>query len=123
MIGERSRVSLRHAALALAAGIWGSLWAQARAAPFEVPALANPANAAHQVGKLVWQNNPMIQGRGIWHGVSPVTMIERLIGFCDTYPHWSGLGSWPLVAFTPAVPKPVLITVSWICGGDTRAGS
>ena len=51
------------------------------------------------------------------------TMVERLIGFCDTYPRWSGLGSWPLVAFTPAVPKPVLITVSWICGGDTRAGS
>jgi predicted enzyme related to lactoylglutathione lyase len=31
-----------------------ALWAQARAAPFEVPALADPANAAHQVGKLVW---------------------------------------------------------------------
>jgi predicted enzyme related to lactoylglutathione lyase len=43
-------VSLRYAALALAA----CLCAQARAAPFEVPALANPANAAHQVGKLVW---------------------------------------------------------------------
>jgi predicted enzyme related to lactoylglutathione lyase len=30
------------------------LWAQTQAAPFEVPALANPANTAHQVGKLVW---------------------------------------------------------------------
>jgi predicted enzyme related to lactoylglutathione lyase len=27
---------------------------QARAAPLEVPALSNPANDAHQVGKLVW---------------------------------------------------------------------
>jgi len=50
MTGERSLASLRYAALALAAG----LWVQARAAPFDVPALSNPANAAHQVGKLVW---------------------------------------------------------------------
>ena len=50
MFGEPSHLSLRYAALGLAAG----LWAQAHAAPFEVPALANPPNATHQVGKLVW---------------------------------------------------------------------
>jgi predicted enzyme related to lactoylglutathione lyase len=40
--------------LALAAGLWGGLSLQVRAASFDVPALANPANGAHQVGKLVW---------------------------------------------------------------------
>jgi len=50
MSGDRSHLSLRYAALTLAAG----LCAQVRAVPFEVPALASPASATHQVGKLVW---------------------------------------------------------------------
>jgi predicted enzyme related to lactoylglutathione lyase len=50
MLGKPFHCSLRYAALGLAAG----LWAQAHAAPFEVPALANPPNTTRLVGKLVW---------------------------------------------------------------------
>ena len=67
MIGKSSHVSLRYAALGLAAGLWGMLWAQARAAPFEVPALASPANATHHVGKLVWLDLETTDLRGAKH--------------------------------------------------------
>ena len=67
MIGESYHVSLRYAALGLAAGLWGMLWAQARAAPFEVPALASPVNATHHVGKLVWLDLETTDLRGAKH--------------------------------------------------------
>jgi predicted enzyme related to lactoylglutathione lyase len=50
MSRKPSHLCLRYAVLGLAAG----LWAQVHAAPFDVPALANPPNTIHQVGKLVW---------------------------------------------------------------------
>jgi predicted enzyme related to lactoylglutathione lyase len=47
-------MSLRYAALGLAAALCVCLSAEAHAAPFEVPALASPVTATHHVGKLVW---------------------------------------------------------------------
>jgi len=51
MIRHRCKSPLR---FVLAIGLCGSFYQQARAEPFELPALSRPANDTHLVGKLIW---------------------------------------------------------------------